>query len=64
MRKTDVIRAEERNADMYSSSVIYSGTVLIMLIISYGDISVINIAKLYMIRLAKISCITQSFFLE
>lgn len=38
MRRTDVIRAEERNTDMYSRSVIYSGTVLIMFVISYGDI--------------------------
>lgn len=33
-----MIAAEESNADMYSSGVIYSGTVLIMLIIIYEDI--------------------------
>lgn len=33
-----MIAAEESNADMYSSGVIYSGTVLIMLIIIYDDI--------------------------
>lgn len=38
MRRTDVIIAEESNTNVYSNSVIYSGTVFITLIIIYEDI--------------------------
>ena len=38
MRRTDVTTAEESNANVYSNSVIYSGTVFITLIIIYEDI--------------------------
>lgn len=38
MRRTDVITAEESNANVYSNSVIYSGTVFITHIIIYEDI--------------------------
>ena len=37
---------------------------LLCLLLSMRMFSVINIEKLYMIRLANISCITQSFFFE
>lgn len=59
-----MIRAKEINANKYSIGVINAVTVLIMLIISYEDIFNNYHRKLYMIRLAKISCIIQFFFFD
>ena len=38
MRRTDIVTAKESNANVYSNSVVYFGTVFIMLIIVYEDV--------------------------